>query len=80
MFFPENDAAGNRIDYEAAVVGGLQLVPAGPARDALADDYAGMLADGMLLDDGEPFGELIKRCTDIETRANNLETDDGTSF
>ena len=80
MFFPENDAAGNRIDYEAAVVGGLQLVPAGPARDALADDYAGMLADGMLLDDGEPFGELIKRCTDIEARANNLEADDGTFF
>ena len=75
MFFPENDAAGNRIDYEAAVSGDLQLVPMGTARDALADDYAGMLADGMLLDDGETFEALMDRCAHIEARANNMASE-----
>ena len=37
---------------------------------ALADDYGRMLADGMLLDDGEPFESIIDRCADLETRAN----------
>ena len=75
MFFRENDAAGNRIDYEAAVSGGLRLVPCGDAREALADDYRAMLDEGMLLDDGEPFETLIERCADIEARANALESD-----
>ena len=44
MFFPEKDSAGDRIDYEAAVSGGLQLVPTGTALEALADDYARMIA------------------------------------
>ena len=77
MFFPEKDAAGNRIDYEAAVSGGLQLVPSGLAREALADDYRAMLGDGMLPDDSEPLEALIERCADIEARANELEADDG---
>ena len=71
MFFPEKNAAGGRIDYEAAISGGLQLVPAGPARDVLAEDYEKMLTDGMLLDDGESFEALIERCAEIEARANN---------
>ena len=75
MFFPEKDTAGNRIDYEAAVSGGLQLVPSGFARDALADDYRAMLGDGMLPDDSEPFEALIERCAGIEARANELEAD-----
>ena len=70
MFFAENDAHVNRIDYEAAVSGGLQLVPAGAAHAVLADDYARMLADGMLLDESEPFDALMERCAAIETRAN----------
>ena len=70
MFFPENDAGGSRIDYEAAVSGDLQLVPAGAARTALADDYARMLTGGMLLDDTEPFDALMDRCATIEARAN----------
>ena len=76
MFFAARDAAGNGIDYVAAVSGGLQLVPGGPGRDALAEDYERMLANGMLLEDAEPFDELIERCADIEARANELETDD----
>ena len=70
MFFAENDAHGNRIDYEAAVSGGLQLVPVGAAQAALSNDYTKMLADGMLLADDEPFDALLERCAAIEARAN----------
>ena len=76
MFFPEKDPAGNRIDYEAAVSGGLRLVPSGLTREALANDYRAMLGDGMLPDDSEPFEALIERCADVEARANELEADD----
>ena len=70
MFFAENDAHGEQIDYEAAISGGLQLVPAGAAHEVLSDDYAKMLADGMLHDDNEPFGALMERCAAIAARAN----------
>ena len=70
MFFSEIDAHGQRIDYEAAVSGGLQLVPSGVTYAVLADDYARMLADGMLLDEHESFDALMKRCAAIEARAN----------
>ena len=73
MFFSENDVHGERIDYAAAVSGNLQLVPAGHAHAALADDYARMLADGMLLDEDEPFDALMARCGEIEARANEKE-------
>ena len=72
MFFTENDAHGDRIDYEAAVSGGLQLVPSGAAHTVLAGDYAKMLADGMLLDVSEPFEALMERCAAIAARANGL--------
>ena len=71
VFFPENDACGARIDYEAAVSGALQLVPAGAAHEVLADDYARMVADGMLLNEDEPFDALMERCAAIEARAND---------
>ena len=77
MFFSEKDAAGNRIDYETAVSGELQLVPDGTARTALADDYRRMLADGMLLEDNAPFEVIMTRCAEIETRANRPESDAG---
>ena len=70
MFFSENDASGQQIDYEAAVSGGLQLVPSGTAHTVLADDYAKMQADGMLLDENEPFDALMERCAAIEAQAN----------
>ena len=70
MFFRENDSSGRRIDYEAAVSGNLRLVPSGTAEEALAEDYASMLAIGMLLDEDEPFGTLMQRCALIEERAN----------
>ena len=77
MFFTENDAHGDRIDYEAAVSGGLQLVPSGAAHTVLASDYEKMLADGMLLDVSEPFEALMERCAAIEARANGLRSEDG---
>ena len=79
MFFREKDATDGWVDYEAAVSGKLQLVPAGSALDALADDYAGMLANGLLLADGEPFEVLIERCADIETRANRPRAGGGST-
>jgi len=73
MFFPENDVRGERIDYEAAVSGALQLIPSGAAHAVLADDYARMLADGMLLDDSESFDRLMERCALIQVRANETK-------
>ncbi|MCY3698846.1 MAG: nucleotidyl transferase AbiEii/AbiGii toxin family protein [Gemmatimonadetes bacterium] len=70
MFFRENDSSGRRIDYEAAVSGGLRLVPSDTAQQVLAADYAGMLATGMLLDENEPFGSLMEQCAKIEAKAN----------
>ena len=70
MFFAENDASGKRVDYEAAVSGHLQLVPVGGAYTVLADDYARMQDDGMLLGENEPFDELMERCAAIEAQAN----------
>ena len=72
MFFTENDANGKRIDYEAAVSGGLQIVPSSTASGVLANDYERMLADGILLDEQESFGALMERCAAIEARANNV--------
>ena len=48
----------------------MQLVPAGRAYDALAEDYERMLDGGMLLDDEEEFDEIARRCADVEARIN----------
>ena len=70
MFFREKDATGNWVNYIAAVSGELQLAPDGPAYQVLSDDYDRMLTDGMLLDDEEPFDDLMARCAEIQRRAN----------
>ena len=70
MFFRENDANGNAIDYVAAVSGDLQLVPDGQARHLLSEDYDRMIEGGMLPDDAEEFDVLMDRCADIQARAN----------
>ena len=72
MFFREKDEAGTWIDYRAAVMGGLQLVPEGQFYQALARDYDGMARDGMLPDDGETFEALMSRSADLQDRANRL--------
>lgn len=70
MFFRENDAAGQVIDYLAAVSGELCLVPEGAAHTLLADDYRRMVEDGLLLDEAEPFEALLERCRSVERLAN----------
>ncbi len=69
-FFRAKDSNGNQIDYAAAVSGGLQLVPDAEALKTLEADYKKMADDGILLDDAEPFADLIKRCAELEERAN----------
>lgn len=69
-FFREKDTAGNWIDYEAAVSGGLELVPTGSAFEVLARDYANMIRGGMLFGDEIPFEELVERCANLQAQAN----------
>jgi len=70
MFFAEKAADRESIDYAAAVNGDLRLVPVGEALEALGDDYARMVDDGLLLDDTESFEALMARCANIAERAN----------
>ncbi len=70
IFFAEKAADRTSIDYEAAVVGGLQLTPSGEGRPVLEQDYARMLEDGLLLDEAETFDELLARCAKIQDKAN----------
>ena len=69
-FFVEKDCAGVVIDYFPAASGGLQIVPEGAAREALAADYANMLADQLMLGNALPFDELMQACAEVAARAN----------
>ena len=69
-FSPERDIAGAWIDYIGSVNGKLRLVPDGKALGSLAGDYERMVDDGLLLDDAEPFNELMGLCKRIEALAN----------
>ena len=73
MFFREKDASGNWIDYESAVTGGLQLVPAGDSLAALANDYERMVEDRLLVEEAEPFDILMDTCQAIAEEANRLD-------
>lgn len=69
-FFRARDRNGSPVDYFAAVSGRLQLVPDDTGRKELELDYNKMAEAGILLDDAEPFPELIKRCSALQDRAN----------
>jgi len=69
-FFLEKDAAGNTVDYFAAVAGALHVVPEGAAREALAADYASMLEDQVMVGDALPFEDLMRDCAEVAARAN----------
>jgi hypothetical protein len=71
-FFSEKDVAGEVIDYCAATNGQLRIVPHGDARTALADDYAKMAADDVMIGDALPFDDLMKACEEIAARANKI--------
>jgi len=68
-FFRTRDRSGTPIDYVAAVSGQLQLVPNEKGLQELEADYKKMAEAGILLDDAEPFPELMKRCAALEVRA-----------
>lgn len=70
FFFVEKDTDGGVIDYTLATAGHLKIVPEGAAREALADDYANMLADAVMVGDALPFDQLMQACGDIEKKAN----------
>lgn len=69
-FFVEKDTNGTVIDYTAATTGHLKIVPEGAARVALAEDYAAMLADEVMVGDALPFDELLEACAELETTVN----------
>ena len=70
FFFPEKDADGLVIDYVRAVSGHLQLAPVGQARDALAEDYALMIADDVMVGQALAFGDLMQACEALEQQIN----------
>ena len=72
MFFRERDRQGDVIDYDAAVLGALQLAPDGQSGELLAVDYAGMVNDGLVFEEPPAFAELVARCRSIQDRANHL--------
>ncbi len=73
-FFAEKDSAGAVIDYLAAAFGGLRIVPEGAAREALAVDYASMLADQLMVGNALPFDELMRACAEFADRANDRQS------
>ena len=72
FFFSEKDADGQVIDYVHAVGGNLRLAPTGPARDALAEDYALMVADDVMVGNALAFDDLMQACSTLEQRINNV--------
>ncbi|MBS0344290.1 MAG: nucleotidyl transferase AbiEii/AbiGii toxin family protein, partial [Proteobacteria bacterium] len=73
-FFSEKNADGDVIDYAAAVRGTLQIVPEGPARQALLADYALMLEDEIMVGGAMSFDELMQVCAELCARANSAAT------
>jgi hypothetical protein len=58
------------VDYASAVRGSLRLVPAGASRTALADDYADMVASGLVNERAPTFDEVLAGCAELERAAN----------
>jgi hypothetical protein len=70
IFFAEKNPDGEAIDYEAAVSGKLRLVPRDEALEVLSLDYSRMVDDGLLLDEAEPFEQLLDHCREVQERVN----------
>jgi hypothetical protein len=70
MFFREKDADGNVIDYARAVSGGLRLVPDHDAAKRLEYDYLAMAHERLLIDNPQPFSDLMAQCQQIQEKAN----------
>lgn len=74
IFFIEKDASGAVIDYAVATEGHLRIAPTGEARNALADDYAAMLAEEVMVGDALSFEQLMNACADLEATVNRMAT------
>lgn len=70
IFFPEKDSSGGAVDYEKAVDGMLKIVPEGEARESLAQDYAKMLEDQVMIEGALPFDDLMDACSELMAIAN----------
>lgn len=69
-FFVEKDTEGAVIDYTAATHGHLRIVPEGGAREALAEDYAAMLADDVMIGNALSFDQLMQACAEVAAQVN----------
>ena len=69
-FFEEKNGAGEVIDYQQAIHGGLRLTPEGETLAALRDDYQKMIDSGLLHHEAQSFDELLECCRQIQERAN----------
>jgi hypothetical protein len=72
MFFAEKDARGGKIDYFDAVSGSLKLVPEGASRTALAQDFAAMREDGLLVSEQPDFDVILETCAALQDKINRL--------
>ena len=70
MFFAEKDLSGAPIDYGECLCGRLKLVPGETAYELLAEDYAKMAEDGILLQSPPVFRVLMEECAGIEKQLN----------
>ena len=72
MFFAEKDADGTKIDYFETTKGSLRLVPEGESLRALAQDFAAMREDGLLVSDQPEFDAIVETCVAIQDKVNRL--------
>jgi hypothetical protein len=70
VFFREKASDDTVVDYLAAVSGGLRLVPDLSGMATLRTDYQRMIEDDWFTDSAEAFDDLMKRCLEIEAKAN----------
>jgi len=70
IFFAEKNSYGEAINYKAVVSGKLRLVPSDEALKTLSLDYSRMVDDGLLLDEAEPFEELLDQRREVQERVN----------
>lgn len=70
-FFIEKDQDGQTIEYADATTGHLKIVPEGDAKAALAQDYAAMVADNVMVGDTLSFEALLDVCADMEAKINS---------
>lgn len=75
MFFAEKDVDGGKVDYFQATSGDLRLIPLGPSLDALAEDYAAMLEDGLLAFEQPTFETVMASCAAIQDEINSTLSD-----